>query len=337
MPALTIHGPNDIRLDPTRVAKPGPKDVVLNVAACGVCGSDLTYIKNGTIGARPFTAPIALGHEAAGVVAEVGSEVKGLKPGMRVILNPMHGGDIGGGGEHGAFAETILVRDAQANHTLFPIPDDMPFDIAALAEPLAVSLHGVNRGQVNSSDKAVVFGAGPIGLGQVLWLKRRGLTEIVSIDLSEGRLKMAAKLGAKHTIVAGQEDVAARLGQLYGREKMIYGHAVGVDVYFDAAGVPSVIPDIVAMARMHSRLVMTAVYPKPVPLNLVQFLTKEMTFTSAIGYPDEFPEVIATLKELGPKARDLISHHYMFADVLQAIETARFRDSGKVMVEFPAG
>src|SRR5579862_3344099 len=200
MRMLNIHGVNDVRLDPVEPPKLGDNDVVVKVKACGICGSDLTYIKIGGIMRKPGgTTP--LGHEAAGEIIAVGSKVKGAKVGQRIVINPMQTTSfVGSGGPEGAFTEELLVRDAAIGASLLPIPDDLPFDVAALTEPLAVALHGVNRTEAKAGDKVVVFGCGPIGLGAVLWLVDKGVTDVVAVDLSSERLERAKAMGARATI-----------------------------------------------------------------------------------------------------------------------------------------
>ena len=111
---LNIHGVNDVRLDPYEAPRPGSADVVVKIKACGVCGSDLSYIKIGGIGRKPGgVTPI--GHEAAGEIVAVGDQVKGVSVGQRVVINPMMTPSyIGSGGPEGAFTEELLVRDARA-------------------------------------------------------------------------------------------------------------------------------------------------------------------------------------------------------------------------------
>jgi threonine dehydrogenase-like Zn-dependent dehydrogenase len=124
----------------------------------------------------PVVEPIGLGHELSGTIAAVGQDVRGLAAGMRVIVNPMGGGNaIGNGSPEGAFAPLLLVRNAVAGDGIHPIPDSLPFETAALAEPLSVSLHAVHRSGVVPGSKVAVFGAGSIGLGIVLFLARRVL------------------------------------------------------------------------------------------------------------------------------------------------------------------
>jgi len=172
MRSLNIHGVGDVRLDPKAPPAPGSHDVVVGVRACGICGSDLTYIK---IGGIPPGNTTPIGHEAAGEVIAVGADVEGISEGDRVAINPMNTPSfIGSGGPEGAFSEEVLVRDARLGDNLLPLPDSLPFELAALTEPLAVALHTVNRTQVQPGEKVAVFGCGPIGLSIVLWLADRG-------------------------------------------------------------------------------------------------------------------------------------------------------------------
>jgi (R,R)-butanediol dehydrogenase/meso-butanediol dehydrogenase/diacetyl reductase len=334
MRVLNIHGVNDVRLDPIDPPRPGNSDVVIKVKACGVCGSDLSYIKMGGIHRKPGgVTPI--GHEAAGEVLVVGSAVKDIRVGQRVVINPMMTPSyIGSGGPEGAFTEELLVRDARVGDSLLPIPDDLPFEVAAMTEPLAVALHGVNRSQAKAGDKVVVFGCGPIGLGMVLWLVDRGVKDVVALDLSVERLERAKALGARAVINPGKEDVRARLLELHGSARVFSRESVGTDAYIDAAGAPNILSDVISMAKYQSRLVITAAYMKPVEINLGTMLTTEMTITTAVGYPNEMPDVIAALPRLRDKISSLISHRFPFDKVIDAFAVAGTPASAKVMVEF---
>jgi (R,R)-butanediol dehydrogenase / meso-butanediol dehydrogenase / diacetyl reductase len=331
---LNIHGENDVRLDPADPPLPGNSDVVVKVKACGVCGSDLTYIKIGGIHRKPGgVTPI--GHEAAGEVITVGSNVKGVSVGQRVVINPMQTPSyIGSGGPEGAFTEELLVRDAKVGDSLLPIPDDLPFEIAALTEPLAVALHGVNRAQAKAGDKVVVFGCGPIGLGMILWLLDRGVKDVVALDVFPERLERALALGARAVINPAKENVRARLLELHGSARVFSRECVGTDAYIDAAGAPSILSDVIGMAKYQARLVITAAYMKPVEIDLGAMLTTEMTITTAVGYPNEMPDVIASLPRLRGPARSLISHRYPFGQIIDAIGMAGTPASAKVMVQF---
>ena len=330
---LNIHEVNDVRLDEVDDPKPGARDVLIDVKACGICGSDLSYIKMGGIMRQPGgVTPI--GHEAAGEVAFVGDEVEGVSVGQRVIINPMMTPSaVGSGGPEGAFTQHLLVSDAKLGENLIPIPEDLPYDLAALTEPLAVALHGVNRAEVKPGDKVVVFGCGPIGLGMVMWLLDKGIKDVVALDLAEERLERARALGAQAALDPTKVDLREELFKLHGRTRILNREAVGTDAYIDAAGAPNILADVIGLAKFHARLVVTAAYMKPVEIPLGAMLTTEMTITTAMGYPDEMPEVVASLPRLKDKLTAMISHHYPLDDILEALKTAGTPSSAKVMID----
>lgn len=333
MRVLTIHGVDDLRLDEVAVPAPGSRDVVVRVRACGVCGSDLGFVRRG--GPRPGQGPAPIGHEFAGEIAAVGLEVRNAYVGQRVVINPMSTpGPLGNGGPEGAFAESVLIRDAGIGHNVLPIPDDLAWDVAALVEPLAVSLHGVNRAGAKPGDRVVVFGCGPIGLGVVLWLTDRGVSEIVAVDRSVERLERARALGAAVTIDASQGDVAERIVAAHGADAVYSRTVAGSDIFIDAAGGGGVLTDIVALAKRHARIVVLAAYPGEVPVNLSHLLSAELTLTAALAYPTEMPEVIAALPRLRAEAASLISHRFALDDAIEAFAVAASPQSAKVLIEF---
>ena len=331
MQVVNVHGPNDVRLDEVAAPQAGDHDAVVRVEACGICGTDLAYIREGGLPHAP--SPMPIGHEAAGTVLAVGSKVKLLNVGQRVLINPMGSSAvIGNGGTEGAFTQQLLVRNAE--RSLLAVPKDLPSEVASLAEPLAVAKHGVNRSEAKAGEKVVVFGCGPIGLGAVLWLADRGVTDIVAVDIHEERLKLAMAMGARATIRADQENVAARLRELHGSKDLYGREAVLTDAYIDAAGAANIVPDVVAMANTHARLVIIAAYRKTVPLDLATMLMSEMTIKTSMGYPDELKDVLNSLPRLSSKVEKLISHRLPFTDVIDAFEIAAKPDSAKVMIQF---
>ena len=207
MKQLRLHGPDDVRLDEVPEPQPGPRDAVVRVASCGICGSDVGYIRLGGV-AGPTRRPLPLGHELAGVVEQVGSEVDGRRAGARVVVHPgAQGNRIGNGGPEGAFAARLLVRNAGADRNLFAIPDGMPFELAALAEPLGVGMNAVDRAGASKGEKVVVFGAGPIGLAVLATLLDRGVTDVIVVDLARATPRARA-----HARRAGHAPSGARRG-----------------------------------------------------------------------------------------------------------------------------
>lgn len=334
MRVLNIHGVNDVRLDPKTPTPHGDADVVVKVKACGICGSDLTYIKFGGIH-RPEGGVTPIGHEAAGEVVAVGASVKDTFVGQHVVINPMNTPSfIGSGGPEGAFSDEVLVKDAKVGDSLLPIEKDLPFEIAALAEPLAVALHGVNRSNAKPGDKIVVFGCGPIGLAMVLWLVDRGVEEVIAVDLAPERLERATAMGAKHVINAGTENLKERIFAIHGSHKYFGREVANTDAFIDAAGGPNILSDVISFIRYQGRMVITAAYMKPVTISLGAMLTTEMELTTAVGYPTEMNDVVAALPRLQGKLKQLISHRFTFDDVLKGFEVAATPQSAKVMIQF---
>jgi (R,R)-butanediol dehydrogenase / meso-butanediol dehydrogenase / diacetyl reductase len=335
MRLLKIHGVGDVRLDAYERPATGPKDVVVKMKACGICGSDLSYIKMGGIPA-PGTIT-ALGHEGSGEILEVGDQVEGIAVGDPVIVNPMMTpSNIGSGGPEGAFTEELLVREAQLGASILQIPTGISYEIAAMCEPLAVAMHGVNRAQVEPGDKAVVFGCGPIGLGMVLWLVDRGI-DVVALDLAPERRDRALALGAQAALDPVGLDLRAELARLHG-EVPSYGRVgVGTDAFIDAAGAPNILSEVVMMAKYHSRMVITAAHMKPIEFPAGRMLTSEMTITTAMGYPTEMPEVIAAMPRLRDKIAGMISDRLPLSQVLEGLEIAAKPESCKVMINCDEG
>ncbi len=332
MKLLNIHGVGDVRLDDYARPAAGPKDIVVKMKAVGICGSDLSYIKFGGM-SRNADGTTALGHEGAGEVIEVGADVVDILPGQQVVINGMMTpSDVGNGGPEGCFTEELLVREARLGDSIHVIPDGIPYDVAALCEPLAVAMHGVNRAEVKAGDKVVVFGCGPIGLGMILWLVDRGVTDLVALDLAPERRARALALGARAALDPTQCDLDAELRKLHG-EVPSYGRVgVGTDAFIDAAGAPNILTDVIMMAKWHARLVVTAAYMRPIEFPVGRMLTSEMTITTAVGYPTEFPDVLAAMPRLKDKIATLISHRVPFDEVLDGLQMAARSDSAKVMV-----
>jgi len=331
MQVVTVHGPDDVRVDEVVAPEAGERDAVVRIEACGICGTDLAYIREGGLPYAP--SPMPIGHEAAGTVLAVGPKVSRVNVGQRVLINPMGSSSVvGNGGTEGAFTPQLLVRDADVS--LLTVPEDLPSEFAALAEPLAVAQHGVNRAEAKAGEKVVVFGCGPIGLGAVLWLADRGVTDIIAIDIHEERLKLAMTMGARATIRADREDVGTRLRELHGSRDLFGREVALTNAYIDAAGAPNILPDVVALANTHARLVIIAAYRKTVPLDLSTMLMSEMSIKTSMGYPDELKNVLDSLPRLTDKLEHLISHRLPFNDVIDAFKIAARPDSAKVMIQF---
>jgi len=332
--AARIHGPNDLRIDEVPMPEPGPEDVLVRVSACGICGTDLGYVALGGV-AGPTAAPMPLGHEISGVVGRVGADVRGLEPGQPVVVDPTAAGSIGNGAPEGGFAPWLLVRDAARVASVHPIPERLPALRAALVEPLAVALHAVNRAAVGPDDRVVVFGAGPIGLGVVHGLRRRGVADVVAVDPAPRRRELAQRFGADAALDPRERDLCQALAERHGADHLYGVRVAQSDVLIDAAGVPAVIDDALRVARLGARLVVVGVHKRPVAVDFRTVLAKELSIAASLAYPDEFPEVIAAVAD-DPTPEAMISHRFDWDEFPAAFAAARDPETAtKVVVRFP--
>jgi 2-desacetyl-2-hydroxyethyl bacteriochlorophyllide A dehydrogenase len=335
MKVSMVTGPGQTEVVDAPKPEVGPSDVLIKMRACGICGSDAMYIAIGGIPPRQGHTP--LGHEPAGEVVEVGSAVAAISVGDHVVVNPMAApsGIIGNGGALGALADYLLIEDAVRGKTLEVIPNHIPFEVAALNEPMAVARHGVNRTQPKPTDKVVVFGAGPIGLGATIGYKSLGVNHVVVVDLIPARLDKALNVGADAVINPAEEDVAQRLIELHGEGESMFPGKAGTDIYYDAAGAPAVINTALAAAKKGATLAIIAVHKEQVPVEFINVMSNELTIVGSMGYPDEIFEVTADIVANWEKYAVIVSHTIPFADVDQALKTASTPGAAdKVVITF---
>ena len=225
MKSAVFYGKHDLRVEESAKPAVGRRDVLINVKACGVCGTDV-HIYEGDKGAADVTPPTILGHEFAGVVEAVGSDVSGFKPGDRVCIDPNHPcgccepcrDGINHYCEHmtgygttvnGGFAEYCSVDMQQ----VYKLGDHTSFEQGAMTEPVACCLHGIDMCNIKPGSTVVVIGGGMIGLLMMQLAKNAGATKVVLLEPVEGKREVALKLGADLAIDSIHEDVPARLKQ----------------------------------------------------------------------------------------------------------------------------
>ncbi|MCX6483931.1 MAG: alcohol dehydrogenase catalytic domain-containing protein [Mycobacterium sp.] len=329
---VRITGAGQVSLDRVELPPCGPRDAIVEVHACGICGSDLSYIRLGGL-AGPSGEPMPLGHELAGVVTAVGAEVTDIVPGQRVVVHPGDDGigRIGNGTAEGGLAEAVLVREAARGGRLFPVPDDMPIDIAALAEPVAVGMHAAEQLHAGVDDKVAVFGCGPIGLAAIASLADRGLTDIVAVDLSATRRALAETLGASASVDPADQNVWAELGRLHGSAGTQFGKAPATTGYIEASGSPKVLTKMVDRAGRGATICVVALHYEPVPINFLGVLMQELTIRGSIEYPAHFGDAIDLLSRRDLSA--LITHRFGLHDIDAALEVlSGSKECGKVMI-----
>lgn len=336
IPLAQIHGVNDLRLGSTLAPVCGAEDVVVEVKECGICGSDLGYLSMG--GLMGPGVPMPLGHELWGVVSDVGADVTHVAIGDRVVVQPMsNGNNIGNGGAEGGFSPFLLVRNAARDHgSTIKLPADIPLEYGALVEPLSVAQHGVNRVAAVAADKAVIYGAGPIGLCMVLVLKHRGLDNIVVVDLADRRLEKARALGAIG-LHADDPQVSQKLIELHGRRDFFGIPMPGSTIFFEATGVRTVFDNIIAIAGPGSRVCLTGVHKEAATIDLVMLLAKEVAIIPAMGYDVEFLEVIDMLQSGQLDPTPIVTHRFPLSNIQEAFDVARDPERAiKVMIDCQA-
>jgi 2-desacetyl-2-hydroxyethyl bacteriochlorophyllide A dehydrogenase len=335
MKSVVVTGQNQTDVLDVEVPTIGPADALVQVKACGICGSDTFYIHIGGVPPRQGHTPI--GHEIAGEIVELGSDVTGLAIGDHVVVNPMAAptGIIGNGGATGGLSHFLLIENAVVGESVAVVPKHIPWEVAALNEPMAVARHAVNRANPVAGEKAVIFGAGPIGLGALIDLTLRGVDTVV-VDVQPTRLTKALAIGATAVIDSSKEDVASRLIELHGDAPLRPGDSrAGTDIYIDAAGVPAIIETVQKLAKHGARLSIPAVHKKPVEVDFGALLSTELTITLSRGYPTEIFEVTNDIIAAWERYAMIISDTLPFDRVQEALTLAATPGAAdKVVVTF---
>jgi 2-desacetyl-2-hydroxyethyl bacteriochlorophyllide A dehydrogenase len=318
--AAIVTAPETTEIQDVPTPSVGPDDVLVRIRACGICGTDTLYIAIGGLPPRHGCMPI--GHEPAGEVVEVGSDVSDIAVGDHVVVNPMAVGDdiIGNGGSAGALADYLLIRDAVRGRSLEVVPDHIPYEVAALNEPMAVARHAVNQVAPRHSDQVLVLGAGPIGLGITIALKSLGVKHVVVADILPSRLEKALKVGADAVINSKDEDVAARLIELHGPGDSMWPDRAGTDIFLDAAGVPAAVDKALAAAKRGAKLGVVAVHKEPISMDFMNVMSNELTIIGSMGYPTEIFEVTKDIVENWEKYQVIISHTFDLDDLQEALQ-----------------
>lgn len=328
MHALRLHGPRDARLDEVPEPQLSPGTVKLHVAWAGICGSDLRFYVNGPTSDEPHPlfgepGPHTLGHEFAGTVTEVASDVTGVRVGDLVAIRPNvwddscpacargdvhlcdNWGFIGINGRGGGFSD-VVVAPREAVHVL---PPGMAAESGALVESLAVAWHAVRRGGVRRGTTVLIVGAGPIGLAILLAAQAAGAKRIIVSEPSPYRAELATQLGAD-VIDPTTTDVADRTLQMT--------DAVGVDVSFDAAGFDDqTFAATIAGLRKGGSAVVVARTPDPVRFEVGSIFFTEKTVTGSFSYTDQdFAQVVEAIGEGRLDPSPLVSSRIALTDIV---------------------
>ena len=339
MKALVLTAPSEFKYDaqfPTPEA--GPGEVLVDVKACGICGSDI-HGMDGRSGRRQ--PPIVMGHEAAGEIIAVGEGVTDWNVGERVTFDSTEycgeceecragyvnlcskrkvlGVSPGEYRRHGCFAEKI----ALPTRILYRIPDDLPYEEAAFAEPVSIALHAVNLAEgvevgeafsscceceggcqsENESEElggtAVVVGAGLIGLLVIQALKARGWERVIAVDLDDRRLELSKKIGADEAFNAKQENLAQHIRQICGGD--------GADATFEVVGAGAPLDLAIRSARKGGHVVLVGNLQPNTPFPLQEVVTRQLTIHGSCSCAGEYPEAIRRIQDGSINVKPLMS------------------------------
>ncbi|MFD4841156.1 L-idonate 5-dehydrogenase [Achromobacter sp. NPDC058515] len=293
-----IHGAQDLRLDEQAPEALGPAEVRVEVKAVGICGSDLHYFRHGRVGDFVIREPLTPGHEASGLVLEVGAAVAAVKPGDRVALDPARTcgacrycrqGDsnhceavhfFGSASRYphmqGAMREQVVVQETQC----LPVPDSLSFELAAFGEPLAVALHAVRSAGSLLGKTAMVVGAGPIGALILMAARLAGASQVIVVDIVDQTLAACARVGAARTI-----NAAADPGAL---DELAAGKGT-VDVCFEASGSYAGLAHCIRAARPRGVVVTVGTLSgssEQCPFN--QIMVKSLSCIGSFRFVDEY-------------------------------------------------
>ena len=280
----------------------GPDDVLIQVKAVSICGSDV-HGYDGSSGRRQ--PPVIMGHEAAGIIDKVGSDVKGFKPGDRVVfdstiycgkcsyckrgkINLCSDRQVLGVSTEvynrpGAFAEyvTVPVR------VLYHMPDGVTFEQATLVEPFAIAMHAYRISPVVIGDTVAVFGTGTIGLMIIQALKVAGCAEIIAVDIADHKLEVAKKLGATMTINSSTQDVKEAI--------LAATKGEGADVCFEAVGINVTLNAAISGCRKGGAVVMVGNIAKQATFNLQEVVTREISLIGSCASTGEYDICLALI------------------------------------------
>lgn len=333
MLAAVCHGPKDLRIEAREDAPLGSGDVRVAVRFGGICGSDLHYFHRGAVGDFALREPLTLGHEISGVVAEVGSGVEGLEPGMQAALDPSRpclncsycriGRSnlctdmrfLGSAGRfphvQGGFSQHLVLRHDQ----VIPVPDDTDLLGLSVAEPLSVGLHAVARAGSLTGKRVIVTGAGPIGLLTGRAASLVGAAEVVWTDIAEAPLAVAREqLGASRTVnVASEPDGLSRYEDNGGY----------FDLGFEASGAPAALASLFRIVHRGGRIVQVGMLPggtAPVPVNVIQ--TREIDLVGAFRASGEFRHAVDLIVSRKVDVSPILSGTYPLLEAVAALECA---------------
>ncbi|KAI5658806.1 hypothetical protein M9H77_27599 [Catharanthus roseus] len=342
--AAWLHGVNDIKIQPFKLPTLGAHDVRVSMKAVGICGSDVHYLKTGSCGHYVVKEPMVIGHECAGIIDEVGSEVKHLARGDRVALEPGIGCfqcDRCKEGRYNLcpdmkFFATPPIHGSLANKIVHPadlcfkLPENVSLEEGAMCEPLSVGVYACRRAEIGPQTNVLILGAGPIGLVSLLAARAFGSPRIAVVDVDDYRLQVAKKLGANVVVKVSNnvQDVGAEVNRIQ--------KAAGfeIDVSLDCAGFTKTMTTALSATRNGGKVCLVGMGHCDMTLPLTPAASREVDILGIFRYKNTWPLCIEFIRSGKIDVKPLITHRYGFSqkEVEEAFETsARGGKAIKVM------
>ncbi|TPJ19908.1 NAD(P)-dependent alcohol dehydrogenase [Mesorhizobium sp. B2-7-3] len=329
MRALVLEKKGELSL--REIALPldvGPDDVRIAIHTVGVCGSDVHYYTHGAIGSYVVRAPMVLGHEAAGTIVEVGANVRSLKVGDRVCMEPGVPNLSSRATKLGiynvdpdvTFWATPPVHGILAPFAVHPaaftyrLPDNVSFAEGAMVEPFAIGMQAASRARIIPGDVAVVVGCGPIGIMIALAALAGGCSKVLISDFSAPKLTIAAQYAGIVPVNIGEQslvDVVAAATDNW-----------GADIVFEASGSPKAFADLFDVVRPGGAVVLVGLPVEPVALNVPAAISKEVRIETVFRYANIFDRALQLIASGKVDLKPLITGTYDFADSIKAFERA---------------
>ncbi len=339
MKALLLTAPSRLEFVDFPEPQPADGEVVVKVHACGICGSDI-HGWDGSSGRR--NAPLIMGHEASGEIVATGPSVKKWRAGDRVTfdstiycgacaycragqVNLCESRRVVGVSpaeykQHGAFAERLAIPE----RILYRLPDTLPYDQAAMVEPVSIAIHAVQRTKIAPNSTAVVIGSGMIGLLVIQALRWAGAKQVVAIDLADNRLALAHQLGATHTINSGREDAAAAVAKIT--------HGLGAETAFEVVGfTPTLNLAINVLKRGGTCVLVGNLSPKTQDFPLQAVVTKELSLLGSCSSAGEYPLCLDLIARGAINVKPMIEAVVPLAEGAGWFEKLSAKDGGKYM------
>lgn len=344
MKAAVWHGVKDIRIEDVEQKQLKDTQVKVRVAWAGICGSDLHEYQEGPVfiptekedQLTGEIAPLTMGHEFAGIVEEVGSNVTIYKVGDRVVINPTltfgnkpedvdayDGFSFIGLHGDGGFAKYANVPE----ENVYLLPESLTLQDGALVEPTAVAVQAVKEASLQFGDTVAIFGAGPIGLLTTIAAKAAGASKIIVLDLSQTRLDKAKELGATHIINSGEQDPVQAIRELV---------PDGVDVVFEVAGVGPTFKQAIDSTRARGMVVIVSIFARPIEWNPIQLTNTGVKITSSIAYtPTTFQQTVDLMGTGQLKPQGIVTSQIQLDDIVEKGFEALTNDKSqaKILVE----